>query len=356
MTKNLWRVTASLCVSCAVFLSPALAQTNTNTQAKSSQKTVSKTAPKKTAQKKTTKKTVKVVAKKTNTKKAKQLAQKKLERLQRAYEATQVKLYENIPISLPLIAETGKKLKAKVAYAVDLETGQVLLDKNSHIVQPIASITKLMTALVIRESGVDLNERFAIHSKDVDRKRGSSSHLRVGTMLSRHDMMWLALMSSENRAAHALARTFPSGKEAFVQRMNAKAKELGMTQTTFVDPTGLSAKNISSPKDLVKLLEATQNDPLIRKLSTSDELKVRFKNGGYYIYHNSNRLIRNKNWDIDVSKTGYIHEAGECLVMVSKFEGRSVAIVILNAYGKATRFADAVRLRRLVQNDFPAMY
>jgi D-alanyl-D-alanine endopeptidase (penicillin-binding protein 7) len=188
-----------------------------------------------------------------------------------------------------------------------------------------------------------------IADADVDRLRYSRSRLAVGTTLSRADMMHLALMSSENRAAHALGRYYPGGLPAFVRAMNEKARSLGMRKTHFVDPTGLSSDNVSSPRDLVKLLRAVSKQPLIHRYTTDDRYEIEVGRGRPLVYNNTNRLVRKADWDIQISKTGFINEAGECLVMLTRIDNRDVAIVLLNAAGRS-RIGDAVRLRTLVEN------
>jgi D-alanyl-D-alanine endopeptidase (penicillin-binding protein 7) len=240
-------------------------------------------------------------------------------------------------------------LRSEVAFAQDLDTSHVLFEKNGDEVRPIASITKLMTALVVAEAGLPMNEMLEIADADVDRLRYSRSRLAVGTTLSRADMMHLALMSSENRAAHALGRYYPGGLPAFVRAMNDKARSLGMRKTHFVDPTGLSSDNVSSPRDLVKLLRAVSKQPLIHRYTTDDRYEIEVGRGRQLVYNNTNRLVRKADWDIQISKTGFINEAGECLVMLTRIDNRDVAIVLLNAAGRS-RIGDAVRLRTLVEN------
>ncbi len=240
-------------------------------------------------------------------------------------------------------------LRSEIAFVQDLESSTVLYQKNSDAVRPIASITKLMTALVVAESGLPMDETLEIIDDDVDRVKYSSSRLSVGSALSRADMMHLALMSSENRAAHALGRSYPGGLAAFVRAMNDKARSLGMRNTHFVEPTGLSSDNVSSPRDLVKLLAATSKQPRIHQYTTNDQYSVQVGRGRQLVFNNTNRLVKNANWDIQVSKTGFINEAGECLVMLTKIEDREVAIVLLNSSGRYSRIGDAVRIRNLVE-------
>ena len=243
------------------------------------------------------------------------------------------------------------KLHAEVAFVQDLKSSDVLFNKNGDEIRPIASISKLMTALVVAEANLPMDDVLTIASEDVDRMRYSRSRLAVGTQLSRADMLHLALMSSENRAAHALARYYPGGMPAFVRAMNDKARALGMRNTRFVEPTGLSSENVSTSRDLVKLLKAASEHKLIHRYTTDDKYEITVNRGRQLIYNNTNRLVGNSKWDIKISKTGFINEAGECLVMLTRIDGRDVAIVLLNATNRS-RIVDAVRLRTLlVENE-----
>ena len=244
-------------------------------------------------------------------------------------------------------------LKSSVAYVVDQDTQEVLLSKNDNAVLPIASITKLMTGLVIRESNLPMDEPITITNEDIDTEKGSSSRLRPGTTLTRGELLHLALMSSENRAAHALGRTFPLGLSAFVHQMNAKAKQLGMADTNYAEPTGLSSKNQSSAKDLATLVAYAANDPMLRELTTSGGAMVEVGNHTLK-YKSTNRLVTNPQWNIDLQKTGYISEAGQCLVMQAKIAGRKLVMVFLDSAGKFSRIADAERVRRWVESRHPA--
>ena len=246
-------------------------------------------------------------------------------------------------------------LRSEVAFVQDLQSSNVLYDKNSDAVRPIASISKLMTALVVAESGLPLNQMLKISDEDVDRVRYSRSRLPVGTELSRSDMLHLALMSSENRAAHALGRYYPGGMPAFVRAMNDKARSLGMRSTRFVEPTGLSEENVSTPRDLVNLLRATSKQPLIHRFTTDDKYEIAVGKGRQLVYNNTNRLVGNDGWDIRISKTGFINEAGECLVMLTRIDNRDVAIILLNSTGRYSRIGDAVRVRNLVENSARSM-
>ncbi len=239
-------------------------------------------------------------------------------------------------------------LKSSVALVMDQDTKEVLLSKNDHAVLPIASITKLMTGLLISEAHLPMDEPITITQDDVDTEKGSGSRLVVGTTLTRGEMLHLALMSSENRAAHALGRTYPGGLDAFVQRMNAKARLLGMTETRYVEPTGLSSKNQSSAHDLATLVNVAHGDPLLRELSTSPGHEVQV--GSRVLqYNNTNRLVKNPAWDIGLQKTGYISEAGRCLVMQAQVAGRKLIMVFLDSAGKFSRLADAERVRSWVE-------
>ncbi len=236
-------------------------------------------------------------------------------------------------------------LKSSVAFVLDQDTNEVLLNKNSKAVLPIASITKLMTGLLISEANLPLDETLTITQDDVDTEKGSSSRLRPGTQLTRGEMLHLALMSSENRAANALGRNYPGGLSAFVAAMNAKAKLLGMNDTRYVEPTGLSSQNQSSARDLALLVKTAHQVPLLRELSTSPEYQVAVGNRQLQ-YHTTNRLVLNPSWDIGLQKTGYINEAGQCLVMQAQLAGRKLIMVLLDSAGKYSRIGDAERIRK----------
>jgi D-alanyl-D-alanine endopeptidase (penicillin-binding protein 7) len=239
-------------------------------------------------------------------------------------------------------------LHSSVALVVDQDTQEVLFSKNDHAVLPIASLTKLMTGLVIAEANLPMDERIRITQADVDTEKGSSSRLAVGTELSRGDLMHLSLMSSENRAAHALGRTFPGGMDVFVARMNQRARSLGMTDTRYVEPTGLSSKNQSSANDLAVLAARAYNEPMLRELSTSQGREVAVGSRTLQ-YNNTNGLIKNPQWDIGLQKTGYISEAGRCLVMQAHVAGRKLIMVFLDSTGKFSRLGDAERVRKWLE-------
>jgi len=241
------------------------------------------------------------------------------------------------------------ELKSSVAYVIDQDTREVLLSKNDQAVLPIASLTKLMTALIVKELKLPLNETITITQDDVDTEKGSSSRLRVGTELSRGELLHLALMSSENRAAHALGRSAPGGMTTFVAQMNNKARELGMKDTRYVEPTGLSSKNQSSAQDLAKLVSTAYADATLREFSTWPQYEVSI--GARTLqYRNTNRLVNSPNWDIGLQKTGYISEAGRCLVMQATIAGRNLIMVFLDSAGKFSRLGDAERVRHWVES------
>ena len=240
-------------------------------------------------------------------------------------------------------------LKSSVALVIDQDTSEVLFSKNEKAVLPIASLTKLMTGLVISGANLPMDEMITITQDDVDTEKGSSSRLRVGTELSRGELLHLALMSSENRAANALGRSYPGGLHTFVQLMNLKARALGMTHTVYVEPTGLSSRNQSSAQDLAKLVDVAYEDSVLRELSTSPGYQVSVGSRTLQ-YNNTNRLIKNPSWDIGLQKTGYISEAGRCLVMQTKVAGRRLIMVFLDSAGKLSRLGDAERVRSWVES------
>lgn len=240
-------------------------------------------------------------------------------------------------------------LKSSSAFVVD-QSGRTLYAKNITAVQPIASITKLMTAMVVLDAKLDLNELIAISEDDVDEIKHTRSRLQVGTMLSRDEMLRLALMASENRAASALGRAYPGGFQSFIGAMNRKAVALGMVSTHFLDATGLSRENVSTAEDLAKMVAAAYRYPIIQQYTTAAEYSVRSNAGRTLTFRNSNGLVRSDDWDIDVSKTGYISEAGRCLVMQARISATPVIIVLLDSWGKYTRIADANRVKKWVES------
>jgi D-alanyl-D-alanine endopeptidase (penicillin-binding protein 7) len=245
-------------------------------------------------------------------------------------------------------------LQSSVALVVDATTGTPLYEKNAEAVLPIASITKVMTAMVVLDAGLPLGEMLEIGEADRDTERHTRSRLPVGTRLSRGELMQLALMASENRAAHALGRHYPGGLPAFVAAMNAKARSIGMDNSRFADPTGLSSDNMSSARDLARLVRAADGYADIRQYSTAGELIV---DTGYRpaTFRSTNRLVADPSWSIDMQKTGYISEAGKCLVMQARIDDRPVIIVLLDARAAHARFSDAQRLRRWMSESPPAV-
>jgi serine-type D-Ala-D-Ala endopeptidase (penicillin-binding protein 7) len=246
------------------------------------------------------------------------------------------------------------RLRSGAVLVLAQDSGESLFAKNVDQIMPIASITKLMTAMVVLDSGLPLLESIDIDKSDIDRRKGSRSKLQVGTTLMRAEMLKLALMASENRAAAALARNFPGGTGAFVAAMNQKAAEIGMVNTHFEDPTGLTPDNVSTAEDLAKMVAAAHTYPLIREYTTSDSFKIESEDRRRHrllSYVNSNRLVKNRQWDIGLSKTGYISEAGRCLVMQAMIADRPVIIVLLDSWGKLSRIADANRIKRWIEAD-----
>lgn len=245
------------------------------------------------------------------------------------------------------------KVKSSSALVLDQEGDRILYGKNTGEVMPIASITKLMTAMVAIDSKLSLNDTVALTRDDLDRIKGTKSRLRVGDMLTRGDLLRLALMASENRAAAALSRAYPGGRDAFVAAMNRKAAELGMWQTEFVDGTGLSSRNVSTAEDLSKLVRAAYSYPLIREFTTTSQHTVTLHSGRQLRYTNSNRMVRSRRWEIGLSKTGYISEAGRCLVLQATIMSKPVIIVLLHSWGTLTRIGDANRIKRWMESNLP---
>jgi len=269
-----------------------------------------------------------------------------------------------LPVLVPLDAAAAEPgtvrptarpdLRSNAFYILDEADSSVLAARRERVPMPIASITKLMTALVVLEAGQQADEILSITADDVRGTAGSGSRLAPGVRLSRGDLLHLALMSSENRAAHALCRSYPGGTPACVQAMNLKAKALGMATARFVEPTGLSSSNVASPEDLAKLVLAAAQNSTIREFSTDTDHTVRV-NRRQLEFRNTNRLVANPGWQVSVQKTGYISEAGRCLVMQTVIDGRQVVIVLLNSWGKLTRIADAQRVRNWVESTHRAV-
>ncbi|HEU4352390.1 MAG TPA: D-alanyl-D-alanine endopeptidase [Burkholderiales bacterium] len=240
-------------------------------------------------------------------------------------------------------------LRSSSVLVQDADTGEVVFSKNTDAVVPIASITKLMTAMVTLDSGIDLDEEIVLSREDAVRMKGSRSRLRTGLSLTRGELLLLALMASDNRAAAALGRSYPGGIEAFVDAMNDKAALLEMEESRFVEPTGLSPANVSTASDLAKLVRAAHEYPLIREYSTRSRATVR-ASGRTLNYGNTNNLVRSKYWDIELSKTGYISEAGRCLVMQVRLAEKDLIVVLLDSWGKQSRIGDANRIRKWLES------
>ena len=241
------------------------------------------------------------------------------------------------------------QLKSASALVVDIYGNDVYV-KDANNARPIASITKLMTAMVTLDAKLPLDQKITITKQDRDTIRGTGSRLKYGAKLTRKEMLSLALMSSENRAAAALGRTYPGGMQAFIKAMNKKAKSLGMKNSRFADPVGLKSGNQASARDLATMVQAAMKYPLIRKTTTTQKMTVfPFKGRGPLSYGNTNRLLKSKNWEIRLSKTGYIHEAGRCLTMQAEIARQPVVIVLLNSYGKLTPTGDSNRIRKWIE-------
>lgn len=250
----------------------------------------------------------------------------------------------------PALDPEKLKLASANALVVDASAGTRIYAKGADVVTPIASLTKLMTAIVVLESGASLDELLTVDINDLDFVKGSRSRLSIGTQLTRREMLHLALMSSENRAASALARHHPGGREAFVDRMNARARELGMTRSRFTDSTGLSPDNVSTANDLAKMVGAASRFPLIRDYSTTPSTFVEVETAGRFLgFNNSNRLVSSDDWQIVLQKTGYIREAGRCLVMMATVASKPVIIVLLDSIGRFTRLGDAERVKHWIE-------
>jgi D-alanyl-D-alanine endopeptidase (penicillin-binding protein 7) len=250
-------------------------------------------------------------------------------------------------------AFTEVALNSSAVLVVDQVTGQVLLEKNPDVALPIASITKVMTALVVMDAELPLHELITITKDDTKLQKYSRSRLTVGSKFTRAELLHLALMSSDNRAAHALGRTYPEGLAAFVAAMNDKADELSMTQSKFVEPTGLSNENRSTPRDLARLVNAAHEHALIRDFSTDKQTIVKV-GGRDQQFRNTNALLRSDNWELGLSKTGFIRDAGKCLVMQATIDGQAVVIVMLDAQGSQKRLLDAERIRQWLTTESPS--
>ncbi|WP_421254654.1 D-alanyl-D-alanine endopeptidase [Aeromonas sp. 600948] len=258
-------------------------------------------------------------------------------------------------LGLPAVSAAPNPAKLEVrsssALVVDVKTGKTLYQKNATKVRPIASLTKLMTALVVLDAKQSLNQTITVDKNDLDRVKHTHSRIRMGTKVTRRDALHLALMSSENRMASALARHYPGGRSAFVRAMNNKARQLGMRNTHFYDSTGLSTRNVSTAQDLGKLAAAAYRQPLIRQFTQDENREMRFSAPAYSLmFNNTNPLVKNPDWDVRLSKTGFTDEAGRCLVMRAKPDSRELAIVLLNSVGKRTPIGDANRIRKWLKS------
>lgn len=260
-----------------------------------------------------------------------------------------IKLDQDIT-SLVFKPGSAPKLHSSIALIYDQQTQRPLYTKNSDTLAPIASITKLMTAMTVLDAQLPLDEEIRIDAADIDTLKGTHSRLQVGMALTRSELLKLALMSSENRAAAALARTYPGGTSAAIAAMNAKALELGMKNTRFLDPTGLNSDNVSTAHDLVKMVAAARGYTLIHQYTTTASHSVERRRGREMRFNNTNPLVKSASWDIGVSKTGYISEAGRCLVMEAKINQRPVIIVLLDSWGKNTRIGDANRIKKWMES------
>lgn len=262
-----------------------------------------------------------------------------------AAKATPVKAVSR-SVEADLDRNGNPMLQSSAFIVQEVNTGKVLLEKNANVAVPIASITKLMTSMVVLDAHQSLSEIIEVTDEDVDRLKGTSSRLAVGTRLSREEMLRLALMASENRAASSLARSYPGGMPAFLEAVHVKAKMMGLTATRLFDGTGLNKNNVSSAHDLAILVANASRYPLIREFSTSPEYTAELANGRAHTFHNTNSLVKSSDWQIDVQKTGFINESGKCLVMQAWLGNKPIAIVLLDSNGRYTRIADANRVRK----------
>lgn len=274
-----------------------------------------------------------------------------------ATENEPLKLMQDDELTSAVLKRTASpKLRSAIALIYDENGARALYSKNADTVAPIASITKLMTAMIVLDAQLPLEEEISISVQDMDTLKGTHSRMRPGMSLSRGELLKLALMSSENRAAAALARTYPGGTVAAVAKMNAKAHELDMKNTRFLDPSGLNSGNVSTAQDLVKMVLAAQHYDLIHKFTTTSSHIVDVAGHRPMRFNNTNPLVKSASWDIGVSKTGFINEAGRCLVMQSNIKGRPVVIVLLDSVGKQTRVGDANRVKKWMESAYARMY
>lgn len=269
-----------------------------------------------------------------------------------AYAKSHSHQHKSHKVSRASLAGNGlsPRLSSNIALIFDEQTQLPIYNKNAELIAPIASITKLMTAMVVLDAMSPLDEEISVDVADFDTLKGTRSRLRMGMSFTRSEMLKLALMASENRAASALARSYPGGMVAAVAAMNAKAQALGMSNTKFFDPTGLNSDNVSTAQDLVKMVAAARNYSLIHQYTTTGTHSVDGWGGRELRFNNTNPLVRNASWDIGVSKTGFINEAGRCLVMEATINQRPVIIVLLDSWGKRTRIGDANRIKKWMEN------
>lgn len=314
-----------LCLVVSVALPVAADAAQKNSRKHQAQARTQTTAVKKPAP---AAKAVKTVARKTTSARA-----TKVKAVERDFDAS----------GMPMLRSTAFMVQ-------EVHSGRVLLQKNANVAVPIASITKLMTAMVVLDAHQSLSEVIEVTDDDVDRLKGSSSRLPVGTRLSREDMLHLALMASENRAASALARNYPGGLHAFIEAANVKTKMMGLSDTHFYDPTGLNKNNVSSAHDLAIMVANASRYPLIREFSTTPEYTADLREGRPRTFHNTNSLVKSPDWQIDVQKTGFINESGKCLVMQAWVGDKQLAIVLLDSSGRYTRIADANRIRKWLES------
>lgn len=342
----------ALAVAAPTTLAPANAQAATKSQTQTSS-VAKKAAAKKLATKK------KIAANKAKAAAKKRLAAKKSKRkvAQKAAATAAVALTaaelaakerRQAPPEIRNSLDLPLDIQSRAALITNAKTGEMLYGKNYNQSMPIASITKLMTAMVVLDAGLDMNDPVTITNDDVDKLRNTHSRLSIGTVLTRADMMLIALMASENRAAAALARSYPGGTQAAIAAMNRKAAKLGMTHTHFLDGTGLSGDNTSTPGDLAKMVQAAYRYADIRAFSTTPQYQVNSR-GHLLQYKNTNLLVKKPNWDIGVSKTGFINEAGKCLVMLARIRDEPVIIVLMDSWGKYTRIGDANRVKEWLE-------
>jgi len=254
----------------------------------------------------------------------------------------------------PVYAKDLKpNVKSSIAMIVHQETGEIIYQKNAYTKASIASLTKIMTAMVVLDSGINLDEEVKITKADIDRIKRTGSRIPLGARLTRYELLKFALMASDNRAASALSRSYPTGQKGFIDAMNVKAKQLGMFNTVFADPSGLNKNNVSTARDLVRMVQAAYQYPEIRNLTTQSKGEINYGKRNYKIgFVNTNRLVRKGDWDIGLSKTGFIREAGRCLVMQAMVKDEPVIMIFLDSYGKLTRFADAKRVKKWMEKNY----